>query len=109
MSVPALRDLRRVLPNANITLVSKTGTADIFMDAGFIDEVLVYDRSGLTSKWNQVREWQRRKFDVAVLFQNAFKGAAIAFFACVTRRIRYQPERRAGLLTPFPSPAPVEN
>ena len=62
MSVPALRELRRMLPAANVTLVSKPGTVDIFMDADFIDEVLVYDRSGLASKWNQVREWQRRKY-----------------------------------------------
>lgn len=105
MSVPALRELRRVLPHARITLVSKPGTADIFQDPDFIDEVLVYDGSRLASKWNQVREWQRRKFDLAVLFQNAFEGAAIAFLARVPTRIGYDTERRGILLThSLPSP-----
>ena len=99
MSVPALRELRRVLPNANVTLVSQPGTADIFLDADFIDEVLVCDRSGLASKWNQIREWQQRKFDLAILFQNAFEAAAIAFLARVPIRIGYGTERRSALLT----------
>lgn len=98
MSVPAIRELRRVLPTTRITVVSKPGTADIFQDADFIDEVLVYDRSRLVSKWNQVREWRRRKFDGAVLFQNAFEAAAIAFLARVPIRIGYGTERRGVLL-----------
>ena len=99
MLVPALRELRRVLPTANITLVSRPGTADIFLDADFIDEVLTYDRLGLSSAWNQVREWQRRKFDLAVLFQNAFEAAAIAFLARAPIRIGYDTEKRRALLS----------
>lgn len=105
MAVPALRELRRVLPHANLTVVSRPGTADIFIDADFVDEVLVYDRTGLGSAWNQAGEWRRRKFDLAVLFQNAFEAAAIAFLSRVPARIAYATERRGALLThPLPSP-----
>lgn len=106
MTVPALRELRRVLPDAHITLVSRPGTADVFIDADFLDEVLVYDRTGLGSAWTQVREWRRRRFDLALLFQNAFEAAAIAFLARVPRRIGYDADRRGTLLTQaIPLPA----
>ena len=106
MAVPALRELRRVLPDAHITLVSRSGAADIFVDADFVDEVLIYDRSGLASTWNQASEWRRRKFDLALLLQNALEAAAIAFVARVPTRIAYDTERRGILLThSFSSPA----
>ena len=106
MAVPALRELRRVLPLAHITLVSRPGAADIFIDADFVDEVLIHDRTGLAATWNQVREWRRREFDLALLFQNAFEAAAIAFLARIPTRIAYDTERRRILLThSLPSPA----
>ena len=105
MAVPALRELRRALPDAHIAVVSRPGTADIFIDADYVDEVLVYDRAGLVSAWNQAGEWRRRKFDLAVLFQNAFEAAAIAFLSRVPARIAYATERRGALLThPVASP-----
>jgi len=106
MTVPALRELRRLLPDAHITLVSRPGTADVFLDADFIDEVLVYDRTGLGSAWTQASEWRRRRFDLALLFQNAFEAAAIAFLARVPRRMGYDADRRGKLLTrAIPLPA----
>ena len=105
MTVPALRDLRRVLPHARITLVSRPNAADIFVDADFVDEVLIYDRSGLGAVWNQVREWRQRRFDLAILLQNAFEAAAIAFLAGARLRIGYDAEHRGKLLThAIPSP-----
>ena len=46
MTVPALRALRRVLPDANITLAIRPGARGIFSEADFIDDVLLYDRKG---------------------------------------------------------------
>jgi heptosyltransferase-2 len=99
MSVAAFRELRSFFPNAHITVVSKLGTSDIFRDADFIDEVLVYDRRGLASVWQQVSEWKQRRFDLALLFQNAFEAAALAFMARVPMRVGYGTERRGFLLT----------
>jgi heptosyltransferase-2 len=68
--------------------------------------VLTYGRSGLSSTWKQSQEWRRRRFDLAVLFPNAFEAAAISFMARVPARIGYDSERRGFLLThPIPSPA----
>ena len=105
MTVPALRALRRVLPDANITLVIRPGTRGIFSEADYVDDVLVYERKGALSVIPQVREWKRRKFDLAVLFQNAFEAALIPFLAGVPVRLGYATESRQALLThPLPLP-----
>ena len=105
MTVPALRALRRVLPDAHITLAIRPGARGIFSEADFIDDVLLYDRKGALSVIPQIREWRRRKFDLGVLFQNAFEAALIPFVAGVPLRLGYATESRQALLThPLPLP-----
>jgi heptosyltransferase II len=99
MTVPALRALRRVLPDANITLAIRPGTQGIFSEADFIDDVILYNRKSAFSVIPQAREWRRRKFDLAVLFQNAFEAALIPFIAGVPMRLGYATESRQALLT----------
>ena len=95
MSVPALRELRALLPAANITVVARPGTADVFLDADFIDHVIEIE-SGFLASVGQLR---RGKFDLALLFQNAFAAAARTFAARIRFRIGYNTDRRAPLLT----------
>src|SRR6476659_10113408 len=105
MTIPALRALRRILPDASITLAIRPGATGIFSDVDFIDDVLVYDRRNAFSIFGQVREWKRRQFDLAVLFQNAFEAALIPFLAGVPIRLGYATESRQAMLThPLPLP-----
>lgn len=99
MCVPALRALRRLLPQAHITLVSRPGASDVFIDADCADDVMIYNRSGLKSAWEQTKRWKQHQFQLAVLFQNAFEAAAIAFMARVPVRIGCDTQRRGFLLT----------
>lgn len=99
MTVPALRALRRVLPGANITLAIRPGAKGIFSEADFIDDVLLFDRKGVLSVIPQIREWKRRQFDLAVVFQNAFEAALIPLLAGVPVRLGYATEARQSLLT----------
>src|SRR5205085_7511213 len=99
MSLPALRELRKLFPKANITIAAPPGTSDIFLETNFIDDVLVQRRSSFLQLFRNTREWRHRNFDLALLFQNAFSAAALAFLARVPVKIGYQADRRDVLLT----------
>ena len=99
MTVPALRELRRLFPAAHITLATRPWATELLAGVDFLDDLLVYDRRGISSVIPQVREWRSRQFDLAVLFQNAFEAALIPALARVPVRIGYATEGRGLLLT----------
>ena len=72
MSVPALRLLRQLFPNDEITLHTRSWAEGIFRDADFIDRILTYDRpeSNLAEVVGQARALRDEKFDLAVIFPN---------------------------------------
>jgi heptosyltransferase-2 len=71
----------------------------IFEEADFVDDVLVYERRNVWAVVPQIKEWRKRDFDLAVLFQNAFEAALIPFLAGVPLRLGYATESRQALLT----------
>ena len=99
MTIPALRALRRVLPQAHITLVGRPSAKGLFVDAEFLDEFMVYDRRSSFSVFSQAATWRRNHFDLALLFQNAFEAALIPLLAGVPIRLGYAKEGRTPLLT----------
>src|SRR2546423_12590878 len=107
MTVPALRELRRVLPRAHITLATRAWAEGIFQGADFLDDILVSVEAGGTalSTLREAREWRARRFDLAVLFPNAFAPALVAALARVPVRVGYAAQGR-GLLLTHPLPVP---
>ncbi len=105
MTVPALRELRRVFPSAHITLATRAWAEGLFAGAEFIDSLQVHDGSGLRSVVQQVRQWQKQRFDLAVLFPNSLEAALVASLSRVPVRIGYATEGRQVMLThPLPLP-----
>ncbi len=102
MTIPALRELRRASPNAHITLAAGRWANDVFMDADFIDEILIIEnQSGnkLQNIWRQAQTLNKYNFHLAIIFQNSFSSALIPFLARVPHRAGYATDGRAALLT----------
>jgi heptosyltransferase-2 len=112
MCEPALRGLRSVFPQAELVLLAKATVAELFAGYPGLDRVLVYEdkgkHRGLAGKWTLAGTLRRHRFDLAVLFQNAFEAAFIAWLAGIPRRYGYLTDGRAVFLTdPVAVPNPL--
>ena len=96
MSLPALRAIRGRFPKARIAILAKTSVADLYTHESFVDEIIVYN---LQSSWRMGHELRGRQFDCAILLQNAFEAAWIAWLAKIPTRIGYKRDGRQLLLT----------
>jgi heptosyltransferase II len=103
MCEPALRGLRGLFPDAQVTLLVKPAVADLFVGHPAVTRLLTYDikgrHAGLAGKWALAKQLRRQGFDLAVLFQNAFEAAFLAFLARVPRRYGYATDGRSVLLS----------
>ncbi|MDQ1638915.1 MAG: heptosyltransferase [Pyrinomonadaceae bacterium] len=99
MTLPALRELRRLFPEAHITLATRSWAKGLFNDAEFVDELQIHDGRGVRPFFQQVRAWRKGRFDLAVLLTNSFESALVAALANIPVRIGYAADRRARLLT----------
>ena len=108
MTIPALHELRRIFPDAQITLYTLNWAKGIFQDVDFVDEILGFDRekSSFKTVLSQAKVWRKEKFDLAVLFPNSFESALLAKLGKVPNRFGYAKDGRSFLLT-NPTKIPV--
>lgn len=105
ISVPALREIRRVDPSAQITILARPWVAGLYRREDFCDDVMLYE-GGRGAVAARLRE---RRFDCAILLPNAFDAALVTWLARIPRRIGYAREGRSLLLTAaIPVPRPGE-
>ena len=98
MTLPALRELRRLFPTAHLTLMVRPWVADLFADTPLADDLLLYDNRQ-ESFLSGVAKLKAGRFDAAIFFQNAFEAAALATAARIPRRIGFATDGRRFLLT----------
>ncbi len=113
MSLPALQALRDRYPAARISILARPWVADLYAREQFCDEIIAYQVpsgwKGLGAKWAVGTELRSRHFDGAILLQNAFEAAAIAWLGRIPVRIGYNRDGRGALLTDaIPVPAAGE-
>jgi heptosyltransferase-2 len=101
MSTPALERLRSSFPQARLALLATPRTAGLFDSSPLVDEVIEYRRreEGLGAFFQTARLLRERRFDLAVLFQNAFEAALLAWCCRVPLRIGFAGQGRGALLT----------
>ena len=103
MSLPALQALRQAFPSAHIAILTRPWVADLYARESFANEVILYNAPkgwlGLQEKWQLARDLRSRRFDLALLLQNAFEAAALVRLAGIPERIGYDRDARGWLLT----------
>lgn len=109
MCEPAVSAVRRLFPRADVTLLVKPAIAELFTGHPAVSRIMVYEdrglHAGLGGKWRLAQALRQGRFDLAILFQNAFEAALLAFLAGIPRRYGYATDGRRLLLSdPVPRP-----
>jgi heptosyltransferase-2 len=103
MTTPAVSALRGAYPRARIVVLAKPIVAELFRHHPDVDEVMVYERPGrhesALGRLRMAGELRRRRFDAALLLQNAFDAALLAYLARIPERAGYATDGRWMLLT----------
>jgi heptosyltransferase II len=103
MTTPAMMAIRNNFPRAHITLLAKPWVMPVFTHNPHVDELMVYEaqgrHQGALGVLRLARDLKERKFDLAILFQNAFEAALIAWLAAIPRRLGFTTDARTLLLT----------
>jgi heptosyltransferase II len=103
MTLSAIAAVRQTFPQAKITILVKPWVAELFNLSPDIDEIMLFQspgiHEGMSGKWRLVRDLKERKFDTAILLQNAIEAAIITLLAGIPVRAGYDSDVRGSLLT----------
>jgi heptosyltransferase-2 len=86
-----------------MTFLVKPSVAGLFESHPAVDRIFLYDdksrHAGLAGKWRLAGDLRQQRFDLAVLFQNAFEAALLTTLAGIRRRYGYATDGRSFLLS----------
>jgi lipopolysaccharide heptosyltransferase II len=103
MAIPALESIRRTRAGDEICVLARPDVADLFSEEPFADRIVQFDFRGRHRGWlgleKLAAELRKEKFNIAVLLQNAFEAAWLAWRAGIPERIGYARDARGPLLT----------
>jgi lipopolysaccharide heptosyltransferase II len=104
MGLPALEAVRANFPGRTIAVLAKPWVAALYESHPSVDEVIPYrKRNGVPGSLLDIirtaRLLHRKNFDLAILFQNAFEAALLAFLAGIRYRVGYNTDARGFLLS----------
>src|SRR5260370_38583340 len=98
MALPATCAVRKRFPDAEIAIVARPYVADIYRDQQICNQLIPYDlkalHAGLSDRGRLAADLREQKFDVALILQNSFVAAWLAWLAKIPERIAYARDGR---------------
>ncbi len=102
LSLPALDALRARFPRAEIVVLAKPSVSELYWHHPAVNRQIIYrpatEHRGPLGFAKLIRELRAEHFDAALLFQNAFQAAWMAWLARIPLRIGYDRDGRGFLL-----------
>lgn len=104
MTTPAVHSIRKNFPDAEITMLAVPWIADIFSMSPDVDKIISYDKKKVyegkvKGPLKLAKALKKKKFDAAILLQNAFEAAFVVKMAGIPIRAGYNRDGRGVLLT----------
>ena len=104
MTLPALEAVRENFPESSITILARPWVAPIFENHPSVDRTIRFRKgggamAGLREMIRVIRLIRNERFDLSILFQNAFEAALLAYLGGIKYRIGYNTDARGFLLT----------
>ncbi|MCD6296065.1 MAG: lipopolysaccharide heptosyltransferase II [Deltaproteobacteria bacterium] len=104
MTLPALEAIRENFPGSSITVLGKPWMLPLLENHPAVDRVIALRKEGryladLVEVIRVIREIRKQRFDLAILFQNAFEAALLAYLGGAEFRIGYKTGGRGFLLS----------
>jgi len=101
---PSLMALSKAFPHARITVLANPWVLPLLVNHPAVDRTMIIDKGrGLLRSVGElarvISRLRNERFDLAVLFQNAFEAAVISSMGGVKYRIGYNSDGRGFLLT----------
>ena len=103
MTIPAVTAIRNTFPEATISVLAKPWVAEVYRLCPAVNEIILFhdpgSHSGIQGKIRLAGELRTKRFDAAILLQNAIEAAVISFLAGIPIRAGYNSDARGFLLT----------
>jgi heptosyltransferase II len=101
LTLPAIASIRATYPQSHIAVLAKPWLADIYGLFAATDEVIIYEPKydNALGVFRLARMLRKRKFDAAILLQNAIEAAIMSLAAGIPVRAGYDSDGRGLLLT----------
>lgn len=108
MTLPSIKFLKKNFKDSKISLLVRPSVKAVFEGNPDIDEFILYEdhHRGILGRLRLASELRKKRFAMAILFQNAFDAALITFLGGIPERIGYKRDGRSFLLT---KPVPFNN